>query len=330
MKCNLGCFPCGPNCYLRWSPGVWLMDALRRLSQMAAWRTTWLEFTSTRRNAIEYNNPLFSCLPFGICCSWLGCFYSYCFLSVWPSGLWKGLQQEEQTESPSVWAPTASAISVSGYTSNAEKLIFFFNLCFLSGHLKSNFWCSCTFSGCAKEFPSQGKLKHHERMHAGWLMTTRLWCLSWHATKKKKKNPHLSAAGYPCENAECPFKGKTWTEYLEHRKEHKGNAGWCFVALHILLLMSLDSMTLFSVKVPCGTCKKLFYNTWFLRQHELHVHSGEKRVLSCPRKGCNKKFTRRFNLESHVQGDHEGKKPFSCAYAGCGKSFAMKVNLNNF
>lgn len=51
-------------------------------------------------------------------------------------------------------------------------------------------------------------------------------------------------------------------------------------------------------------------------------------MLSCSREGCDKKFTRRFNLESHVLGEHEGKKPFSCAYAGCGKTFAMEVNLD--
>lgn len=32
----------------------------------------------------------------------------------------------------------------------------------------------------------------------------------------------LSAAGYPCETEECSFQGKTWTEYLKHRKKHKG------------------------------------------------------------------------------------------------------------
>lgn len=87
--------------------------------------------------------------------------------------------------------------------------------------------------------------------------------------------------------------------------------------------------SLFSVKVLCEKCKKLLNNAWFLHQHDLRVHSGEKekKKLLCPKNGCDKKFTRRFNLESHVLGDHEGKKPFSCAYAGCGKSFAMKVNL---
>lgn len=60
VKCNLVVL----NCYLLWSPGVWLMDALRPLPQLPAWRTTWLEFTSTRRSAIQYNNPEICHLPF--------------------------------------------------------------------------------------------------------------------------------------------------------------------------------------------------------------------------------------------------------------------------
>ncbi|KAM9712609.1 general transcription factor IIIA, b [Menidia menidia] len=132
----------------------------------------------------------------------------------------------------------------------------------------------CSFNGCTREFPSNGKLKHHEKVHKG----------------------------YPCDTELCSFQGKTWTEYVKHRREHKA-------------------------KVPCGDCEKLFSNAWFLHLHELRAHSGAKRSFSCPREGCNKKFTRRFNLENHVLADHEGKKPFSCAYAGCGKSFAMKESL---
>lgn len=84
--------------------------------------------------------------------------------------------------------------------------------------------------------------------------------------------------------------------------------------------------------MQCGECKKLFNNAWFLHQHGLRVHAGEKpqQQLLCPKEGCGKRFTRPFNLESHVLGDHEGKKPFSCVYAGCGKSFAMKVNFAFF
>ncbi|XP_061522534.1 general transcription factor IIIA, b [Phycodurus eques] len=132
----------------------------------------------------------------------------------------------------------------------------------------------CHIDGCAREFPSLGKLKHHENMHKG----------------------------YPCEDELCPFLGKMWSEYQTHRKEHR-------------------------VQLLCLMCKKQFNNAWFLRQHELHRHTGVKPSFPCPKQGCSKTFTRRFNLDSHVLGEHEGTKPFSCAYPGCTKSFAMKESL---
>lgn len=86
---------------------------------------------------------------------------------------------------------------------------------------------------------------------------------------------------------------------------------------------------LHAVKVLCAKCKKLFNNTWFLHLHDLRAHSGERRRLPCPRDGCGKQFNSRFHLDSHILGDHEGKRPFSCAVAGCGKSFAMKVSRDS-
>ncbi|XP_030254312.1 general transcription factor IIIA, b [Sparus aurata] len=163
----------------------------------------------------------------------------------------------------------------------------------------------CDHRGCGKTFNKRNQLKAHQCEHQ---QTLPFHCSFNGCTREfpshgKLKHHERMHAGYPCENEACPFQGKTWTEYQKHRKAHK-------------------------VKMPCEDCKKLFNNAWFLRQHKLHVHSWEKKgKLSCPRPGCGKQFTRHFNLESHVLGDHEGKKPFSCAFAGCGKSFAMKESL---
>uniref|UniRef100_A0A3Q3W5D0 Transcription factor IIIA n=1 Tax=Mola mola TaxID=94237 RepID=A0A3Q3W5D0_MOLML len=164
---------------------------------------------------------------------------------------------------------------------------------------------------CDKSFCTRYQLTRHELNHSGEKTHKCLvdGCTEAFVTNASLKN-HMARAHHKQEkqyqvqeifNEACPFQGKTWTDYLKHTKEHK-------------------------IKVPCGECKKLFNNAWFLHQHELRVHGGERRKLLCPREGCNKEFTRRFNLESHVLGDHEGKRPFSCAYAGCGKSFAMRVN----
>ncbi|KAF7669286.1 hypothetical protein LDENG_00203020 [Lucifuga dentata] len=163
----------------------------------------------------------------------------------------------------------------------------------------------CDHEGCGRDFSKRNQLNSHKCEHTQILPfhCTFQGCTRQFPTRGKLRHHERMHEGYPCEDEGCLFHGQTWTEYQKHRKEHK-------------------------VKLPCGKCKKLFSSTWFLHLHELRVHSGEKRLLACPTEGCNKRFTRRFNLESHVLGDHEGKKPFSCAYDGCGKSFAMKVNWN--
>uniref|UniRef100_A0A672J4N0 Transcription factor IIIA n=1 Tax=Salarias fasciatus TaxID=181472 RepID=A0A672J4N0_SALFA len=164
----------------------------------------------------------------------------------------------------------------------------------------------CDVQGCTKDFHKRNQMKAHKcdqhqqppPFHCTFSGCTREF--PSHGRLQHHKKMH---EGYPCETDACSFKGNTWTEYLKHRK------------LHL-------------VKVSCGKCTKLFNNSWFLRQHELRVHSGQpKRMFACPRDGCSKMFSRRFNMESHVLGDHEGKKPFSCAFPGCEKSFAMKESL---
>ncbi|XP_068604343.1 general transcription factor IIIA, b [Brachionichthys hirsutus] len=162
----------------------------------------------------------------------------------------------------------------------------------------------CDQEGCGECFNKKNQLKAHKNEHQQILpfQCTFSDCDQKFPTRGKLKRHERMHGGYPCEDEACPFQGKTWTEYLKHRNKH-------------------------TVKVPCGGCKKLFNNTWFLRQHELRAHSGERRTLTCPREGCDKEFAHGFNLESHVLGDHDGKKPFICMSEGCGKSFAMKESL---
>ncbi|XP_054622373.1 general transcription factor IIIA, b [Dunckerocampus dactyliophorus] len=160
---------------------------------------------------------------------------------------------------------------------------------------------NCNHPGCIKDFSKKFQLKAHMGEHEGLLLfhCKVNGCAKDLPSLGKLKHHENMHKGYPCEEELCPFLGKTWSEYQKHRTQHR-------------------------VKLPCQTCKKQFNNAWFLRQHELQRHTGGKRCFPCPKKGCGKTFTRRFNLDSHVLGDHEGKKPFSCAYAGCGKRFAMK------
>lgn len=51
----------------------------------------------------------------------------------------------------------------------------------------------------------------------------------------------------------------------------------------------------------------------------------ENKVFTCTYKNCNKKFTRRYNVRSHIQ-THLSDRPFSCSY--CSKNFVRQHDLN--
>ncbi|XP_026159275.1 general transcription factor IIIAa [Mastacembelus armatus] len=132
----------------------------------------------------------------------------------------------------------------------------------------------CTYEGCQMRFAYPSKLKRHEKVHRG----------------------------YPCTEEGCVFTGKTWTEYLKHRKEQH------------------------RVSLRCDQCSKVFRHSWFLDQHR-QVHSDTRVVFKCPRDGCDRSFTTTFNLQSHISSFHEGLRPFACTHAGCAKTFSMKQSL---
>lgn len=51
----------------------------------------------------------------------------------------------------------------------------------------------------------------------------------------------------------------------------------------------------------------------------------ENKVFTCTYKNCGKKFTRRYNVRSHIQ-THLSDRPFTCSY--CPKSFVRQHDLN--
>ena len=55
------------------------------------------------------------------------------------------------------------------------------------------------------------------------------------------------------------------------------------------------------------------------------VHPGKKLKYACTL--CETSFLRKANLDRHVEGVHEGKKPYTCLL--CGGSFHQKVALKS-
>lgn len=74
--------------------------------------------------------------------------------------------------------------------------------------------------------------------------------------------------------------------------------------------------------------KKMVKKTSLLPAGELDRYwegPDESRVFTCTYKNCGKKFTRRYNVRSHIQ-THLSDRPFSCSY--CPKSFVRQHDLN--
>uniref|UniRef100_A0A3P8YBR3 Transcription factor IIIA n=1 Tax=Esox lucius TaxID=8010 RepID=A0A3P8YBR3_ESOLU len=164
----------------------------------------------------------------------------------------------------------------------------------------------CDHEVCGKEFRKKSKLKTHKMEHKQLLpfQCDIEDCKKQFAAPGQLKRHGKVHQGYPCAVEDCPFQGKTWSEYQKHRK-----------AVH-------------RVKLQCDSCSRVFLEAWFLKQHQLRIHSDvPKKVFQCSDAECRKTFTKRFNLENHQLSEHEGKKAFCCAHEGCGKSFAMQESL---
>ncbi|XP_074487045.1 general transcription factor IIIAa [Sebastes fasciatus] len=163
----------------------------------------------------------------------------------------------------------------------------------------------CRFEGCELQFKKKEQLKSHmceQHTQLPPYQCSHEGCQMRFSVPSKLKRHQKVHRGYPCKEEGCSFTGKTWTEYLKHRKEQ-----------HRLLLQ-------------CEQCSKVFRDSWFLQQHQ-HVHADTRLVLKCPRDGCDRSFTTMFNLQSHVGSFHEELRPFACTHPGCGKTFTMRQSL---
>ncbi|KAM4584246.1 general transcription factor IIIAa [Odontesthes bonariensis] len=164
----------------------------------------------------------------------------------------------------------------------------------------------CKFDGCGLEFKKNKQLKSHmceEHTQLPPYRCTYEGCQMRFAFPSKLKRHEKVHKGYPCDEEDCAFTGKTWTELMKHRKEQ-----------HRAVLR-------------CELCRKVFRDSWFLQQHQ-RVHSDTRIVFKCPRDGCDRSFTTVFNLQSHISSFHEEVRPFACTHAGCGKSFSMRQSLH--
>ncbi|XP_056155833.1 LOW QUALITY PROTEIN: general transcription factor IIIA, b [Lampris incognitus] len=164
----------------------------------------------------------------------------------------------------------------------------------------------CDRQGCEKTFNKRNQLKAHEYEHTQLLPShcSLGSCTMEFSSHNKLRHHERLHDGYGCDEDACTVLGQTWTGYQTHKKKPRRTA-----------------------ELQASMCKKQFLTAWFLHQHHMHFHTGERRLFRCPKEECDKTFKRLSTLKNHVLGDHEGRKAPSCAYPGCEKSFPIKESL---
>jgi KRAB domain-containing zinc finger protein len=96
----------------------------------------------------------------------------------------------------------------------------------------------------------------------------------------------------------------------------------------ILNLPFIESLSLpiqNNKKVICSLCNKLFSNKNNLKTHISSIHN-KNLPFFCPYSNCSKKYPNKTKLEAHIR-THKGIKPFQCEK--CGKKFNENGNLKS-
>lgn len=242
----------------------------------------------------------------------------------------------------------------------------------LSQHIKGSHTndrkYNCPEPGCGKSFVTNTRLRRHALVHEG---ADRYRCRGYgdcvqsfrkHQTLQRHiRTAHLGQSAYPCGNDGCDAGFDTASALRRHvDREHGDLKFWCdecnaeaegddngcrrvgFTTMLLLQAhMKKEHNNCAFCGVRCGTQNDM------MRHVELY-HSAktveDRKTIACSWEGCDKKFTRVSNLNTHIKSAHEGHR-FVCgqtdtydakapeiadwnfAEEGCGQGFTTRVKL---
>ncbi|KAM0334222.1 hypothetical protein ACHAQA_001244 [Verticillium albo-atrum] len=224
----------------------------------------------------------------------------------------------------------------------------------------------CTTDDCGKSFLTATRLRRHQEVHAG---QNRFRCRDYppcdqsfrkHNTLQRHiRAEHQGGPAYLCPEDGCSAGFDSQGALRNHTKrDHSEPSFWCDeceldndingtpkrVGFTSLLLLQTHIR---KEHLNCIFCDQKCKGQAELERHVELYHSGipleARKTIPCTWPGCDKKFTKKSNLNAHVRSAHEGLR-FICGQAehtttadlatwprdqGCGTAFVTKGNLES-
>ncbi|CZT49248.1 related to zinc finger protein 615 [Rhynchosporium secalis] len=219
---------------------------------------------------------------------------------------------------------------------------------------------ACDWDGCNKSFLTSTRLNRHKTTHTGqhiYRCTAYPPCnepFRKHQTLQRHiRSVHLQLAPYPCTYVDpetsvlckAGFDGATGLRQHVDRV-HSATRITCFLCNAPGFKTDRELQThIRKEHANCAFCDIKCSSQRELMKHIEIYHSGitveQRKNVPCTYAGCNKRFTKQNNLNTHIRTAHMGER-FICgtfdfsAYPefsnfdsgdGCGDDFASKANL---
>ncbi|KAI6246275.1 Transcription factor IIIA [Erysiphe necator] len=248
----------------------------------------------------------------------------------------------------------------------------------LQHHIKSSHTSErnfhCEWEGCGKAFLTSTRLKRHHKVHEG---SKQFKCTNYppcsqnfrkHQTLQRHiRSEHLQLMPYPCVHVD-PVTGESCNSGFDssaslrrHQERAHGSARYfcneccltgSFNSDGTPLNLGFTSYSKLQAHIRKEHAECMFCNIKFRSERELlshvdSIHSGksleERQIFCCNEPGCNKRFTSKYNLNTHVKIAHLGNRYICGTFDlgtelegyewsnlnGCGGDFSSKKNLLN-
>ncbi|KAL1891676.1 hypothetical protein Cpir12675_004862 [Ceratocystis pirilliformis] len=222
----------------------------------------------------------------------------------------------------------------------------------------------CFYADCGRAFFTSTRLSRHVNSH---IKAEQFKCKGYNDCKqvfrrrdtlnRHVRQVHLNLPGYTCPEKDCPKAFSSSGALRNHRRRMHGELKHFCDECKITVDGQVRSLGFTTVselrahfKTAHMTCSFCTYRCTYPSEMDRHVsihHSAQtvidRKTVACPWPGCEKKFTKRSNLNTHIKSSHDGYR-FVCGLIdlstcdgladwdnanGCHEGFVTKANLES-